>query len=515
MSAGRPAVTAAPEESALVAAARSGDDRALADLVASYLPLVYNIVRRALSEPADVDDVVQEIMLLVVRDLPALREPNSFRAWLVAITYHQISTYRHGRRKAKTAVAIDEAEMTAASGSDIQDLAVLRIDLTQQRRQVVEASRWLDTRHRDLLSLWWQENAGMLTRAEVAKVMGLPVAHAAVRLLRMREQLELSRRITAALAARPVCPDLDSLTAGWDGRRTPLWRKRIGRHVNHCPTCLRASSRQIPLDRLLVTFALIPVPLGLTAALAAKSLLSAPAAGAAVKAGAVAAGVHASLIGKLAQVVAAHPLAALAAGATVIAAPAVTYATWPHATPPAVIVAPPARSSLPQPAARPSPTPRPSPVRSAPSGGLAVGAWSLEIVSAPGQFLSYASDVYATVSPVTAASVVSRRQQATFTVVRGLADTRCFSLRAADGRYLRHYYLRLRLSADDGTQLFREDATFCVKAGSVAGSVTLQSHNYPGSVLRARDGGIYLDGSDGSKDFARASSFIRRDPWTR
>lgn len=509
MSAGHPAVTAPSEETALVVAARSGDDRALGDLVASYLPLVYNIVRRAVHEPADVDDVVQEIMLLVVRDLHALREPNSFRAWLVAITYHQISSYRHGRRKARSASAINEAELTTASGPDIQDLALLRLDLADQRRQVVEASRWLDPGYRAVLSLWWQENAGLLTRTEVADAMGLTVAHAAVRLLRMRDQLEQSRRITAALA-QPRCPDLENLTAGWDGRRTPLWRKRIGRHVMYCRNCSWASSGLIPLDRLLVTFGAIPVPLAVTAAVAADGLLTAAGAGAAAKAG-----VHASLVGKMAQVVAAHPLAALAAGAAMAVAPAVSYATWPEA-PPAAISSPPSASvSAPSPAARPSATPKPPPARPSTTAGMALGVWSLQAVNAPGQFLSYASSIYAMTSPVTAGSGVDARRRATFTVVRGLADARCYSLRTADGRYLRHSYLRLQLSADDGTQLFREDATFCAKPGSVAGSVTLQSHNYPGSVLRARDGGIYLDGSDGSPEFARASSFLRRTPLSR
>lgn len=506
MSAGRQGMMAAAEDSGLVAAARSGDGRALAELVSAYLPLVYNIVRRALSGHSDVDDVVQEIMLRVVRDLPALREPGSFRAWLVAIAFHQISTYRYGRRQAESSAAIDEAEQTVVAGADVQDLALLRLDLSSQRRQVVEASRWLDPDHRALLSLWWQENAGVLTRAEVAQAAGLTVAHAGVRLQRMRDQLELSRRIAAVLAARPRCAGLDTVAADWDGRQTPLWRKRIGRHVNGCPACSRASSGQIPLERLLFTFAAIPVPLGLAAAVAAQGLLWTPMAG----------GVHASLIGKLAQALAAHPLATLATGAVLVAAPAVTYATWPEAKPPApAVIAVPATPSPLPPTARVSPSAKPSPVHAsaAPSGGLALGAWSLEAVGTPGRYLSYADTVYAAIGPVSAASSVSTRQRATFTVVRGLADARCYSFRAADGRYLRHYYMRLRLSADDGTQLFREDATFCVKPGSVAGSVTLQSHNYPGSVLRSRDGGIFLDGSDGTKQFARDSSFIRRGPW--
>ncbi|WP_330300506.1 RNA polymerase sigma factor [Streptomyces sp. NBC_00503] len=64
----------------LVVAAQGGDDRAREKLIAAYLPLLYNIVGRALSGPADVDDVVQETLPRVVRDLPALRAPESFRS---------------------------------------------------------------------------------------------------------------------------------------------------------------------------------------------------------------------------------------------------------------------------------------------------------------------------------------------------------------------------------------------------------------------------------------------------
>lgn len=491
----------AAEPSGLVIAAREGDERALGELLAAHLPLVYNIVRRALSGHADVDDVVQEVMLRVVRDLPALREPGSFRAWLLAITFHQISSYRHNRRRVEPPTALDEAE-EAAPGPDIQDLALLRLDLSGQRRQVVEASRWLDPDNRALMALWWQENAGILTRAEVAAAAGLTVAHAGVRLQRMREQVELGRRIAAALSARPGCAALGAVLAGWDGRRTPLWRKRIGRHIQDCSACSRSASEHIALERLLFTFAALPVPLGVTAALATKGLWASSA-------------VHMSVIGKLAQAVAAHPIAAVTTGAVLVAAPAVTYATWPEAKPkaPVVIVAtPPARPSPLPSSARATPSAKPSPARSAATAGIALGSWSLEAAGTPGQFVTYAT-LYAAVSSVTEVSSEATRQRATFTVVRGLADGRCYTFRAADGRYLRHYYLRLRLSADDGTQLFREDATFCVQPGPVPGSVRLHSHNYPGSALRVRDGGIFLDGDNGTKEYARDSSFIRHEPW--
>src|SRR5258707_9642154 len=76
-------------DAALVVAARAGDAQALDALVGAYLPLLYNIVGRALDAPADVDDVVQDVMLQMVRDLRQLREPESFRSWLVAIAMRQ------------------------------------------------------------------------------------------------------------------------------------------------------------------------------------------------------------------------------------------------------------------------------------------------------------------------------------------------------------------------------------------------------------------------------------------
>src|ERR1700684_4174490 len=83
------------DELAPVAAACHGDDAALAALAAGYLPLVYNIVGRAMNGHPDVDDVVQETMLRAVRGVGELRDPAAFRSWLVAIAIRQVrDSYR-------------------------------------------------------------------------------------------------------------------------------------------------------------------------------------------------------------------------------------------------------------------------------------------------------------------------------------------------------------------------------------------------------------------------------------
>ncbi|WP_431046793.1 RNA polymerase sigma factor [Streptomyces sp. P1-3] len=243
-----------------VEAARAGDRQALDDLLAAHLPLVYNIVGRALDGHPDVDDVVQDTMLRVVRSLAELRDPAGFRSWLVAIAMHRIRD-RARARQAAPASALDGEH--ADPGADFAGLTVLRLGLEGQRREVAEATRWLDAGDRELLALWWLEVAGSLTRPDLAKALGLTRQHTAVRVQRLKERLEVARSLVRALAAEPRCSELAGLTEGWDGRPGSVWRKRIARHLRGCPRCGEAAPDTVPAERLLVGLALVPVPAAL------------------------------------------------------------------------------------------------------------------------------------------------------------------------------------------------------------------------------------------------------------
>jgi RNA polymerase sigma factor (sigma-70 family) len=245
---------------ALVAAAQAGDPHAVDRLLAACLPLVYNIVGRALSDRTDVDDVVQETMLRVLRDLPALRAPHGLRGWLATIAVRQVGTHLR-RRDADAARTTGLAAAAGeADGGSFEDLAILRLGLSGQRRQAVRAGRWLDPDDRTLLSLWWLETTGHLRRADLAAAIGVGVAHAGVRIQRMRDRFQTGRSVVAALAADPRCAGLDAVVAGWDGQPDPLWRKRIGRHTRSCPECGRAVSGLVAPEKLLLGIALVPVP---------------------------------------------------------------------------------------------------------------------------------------------------------------------------------------------------------------------------------------------------------------
>ncbi|MFD5321394.1 sigma-70 family RNA polymerase sigma factor [Streptomyces sp. NPDC127098] len=247
---------------AMVEAARAGDERALEELAHAYLPLVYNVVGRALNGHPDVDDLVQETMLRVTRGMAGLKEPERFRSWLVAIAMHQIRDWWRGSRSSSVTVALPEAADVEDPHGDFVDLTILRLRLTGQRRETAEATRWLDREERMLLTLWWQEVAGQLTRAELAEATGVSVAHAGVRVQRLRDRLDVARRVVRALAGRPRCSGLTVAVEGWDGRPAALWRKRLARHVRDCELCAGRSADLAPVEGLLTGLGLVPLPAG-------------------------------------------------------------------------------------------------------------------------------------------------------------------------------------------------------------------------------------------------------------
>ncbi|MGW0883211.1 sigma-70 family RNA polymerase sigma factor [Streptomyces sp. NPDC002671] len=251
------------ESAALVTAARAGDLAAQDALVSAYLPLVYNIVGRALNGSVDVDDVVQDTMLRALDALGDLRTPERFRSWLVAIAMNQVRAHWQSRQSAPD--AMEEAGDVADPGADFVDLTMVRLQLSGQRQETARATRWLDPDDRGLLSLWWLECAGELTRDEVAAALELSPQHAAVRVQRMKAQLEAARVVVRALDTQPPCEELRGVLATWDGRPSALWRKRIARHARGCIRCSGLWSGLMPAEGLLAGLALVPVSAALLA----------------------------------------------------------------------------------------------------------------------------------------------------------------------------------------------------------------------------------------------------------
>lgn len=250
----------------VIAAARAGDRGALEELSSRTLPLVHSVAARAYPYRDDVDDIVQETMMRILRGIGGLERPEAFRSWVVTITVHEVRDHvRRRARRETTGAAFDAAEHRPDPAADFTEGVILDLRLSGQREESVRATRWLDEDDRELLSLWWLETAGRLARAELASALDLTGHQAAVRVQRMKERLHTSRVVVRALAARPACGELTRLTLDWNGVPSGLWRKRLGRHVRQCPRCVRHEEGMLAPEGLLAPLALLPLPAALLA----------------------------------------------------------------------------------------------------------------------------------------------------------------------------------------------------------------------------------------------------------
>jgi hypothetical protein len=104
------------------------------------------------------------------------------------------------------------------------------------------------------------------------------------------------------------------------------------------------------------------------------------------------------------------------------------------------------------------------------------------------------------------------REDSTFKLVKGLANASCYSFTTHDGRYLRHSNFVLRAARNDGSSLFKQDATFCPRDSSYSGAKMLESVNYPGYFLRHENFVVRLERFEYSPQYLQDSSFQLVDP---
>ncbi|KAJ7050925.1 glycoside hydrolase family 54 protein [Mycena amicta] len=110
---------------------------------------------------------------------------------------------------------------------------------------------------------------------------------------------------------------------------------------------------------------------------------------------------------------------------------------------------------------------------------------------------------------VTTASASALRLSASWSVVAGLGNSACVSFLSRDtaNSYLRHANFVLLVNANDGSQQFREDATFCPQAGLNGQGNSIRAWGYPTRFFRHFNNNGFAASNGGVHDFDSATSF--------
>jgi len=241
----------------VVAAIVAGNPDGLAEAYDRYASPLYTYCRSLLREPADAADAVQDTFVIAASRLAGLRDPNRLRPWLYAVARNECHR-RLRARAVQVATPLDDMPDVTDTSADVSGEAE-RDDL---RRLLRSAVRGLNTGEQDLIELQLRQG---LDVAEIAAVLGVSRNHAHALLSRARDQLEISLgALLVARSGRGDCTALNTMLEDWDGQLNVLMRKRINRHIEHCPTCAERKKQELAPALLLGLAPLAALPIAAT-----------------------------------------------------------------------------------------------------------------------------------------------------------------------------------------------------------------------------------------------------------
>jgi RNA polymerase sigma-70 factor (ECF subfamily) len=180
----------AASDATLVERARAGDADAFERLIDARLDRTYRTALSILRTDWDARDACQDAFVSAWRELPRLRDPTRFDAWLDRIVVNQCRTLLRSRKARVREISIDASP--PASGdppgpSPIEALA----DADLVRRAFAR----LSADQRLVLALHHGEGRPV---AEIASLIGVPAGTVMWRLYRARRSLEKELREVSA-----------------------------------------------------------------------------------------------------------------------------------------------------------------------------------------------------------------------------------------------------------------------------------------------------------------------------
>jgi RNA polymerase sigma-70 factor (ECF subfamily) len=163
--------------------ARKGDLDAFESIVLARMDAVYRLTSAILGDEADARDAAQETFVAAWRQLPRLREPDKFDAWLhrVAVNASRMTLRARGRRRVREIPSSEVAALASRAAIDNRSDAAL----------LDSAMRELPIEQRAILVLHHLEGRPL---AEIAGLLEIPVGTAKSRLFHARRALETALR---------------------------------------------------------------------------------------------------------------------------------------------------------------------------------------------------------------------------------------------------------------------------------------------------------------------------------
>ena len=177
---GRAEAEATVDQRGLVERARKGDHDAFTELARGAATRLERAARLILRDPELARDAVQEALIRAWRDLPRLRDPDKFDAWLHRLTINACLDLARRRRR-----RVIEVELTPLDSPTMHDMTAAFAD-----REIVDAAmRRLDEGGRAIVVLHYFLG---LPLTDVAATLGIPIGTVKSRLHRALGEMRVA-----------------------------------------------------------------------------------------------------------------------------------------------------------------------------------------------------------------------------------------------------------------------------------------------------------------------------------
>ncbi len=228
-----------------------GDHNALGEIYARYCDRVHDLCMAMLHSPDDAADAFQDTFLVAASHLDGLRKPERLRPWLYSVARNQCRARLRARKRTRP-----EEDAGVDIGIDVDMTS--RVASAEVTQLVVDAQAGLNERDQEVLDLHMRHG---LEGEDLAEVLGVSLQSAYKLVQRVRGRVEKSLgSLLVARHGRRDCPALDQVLARWDGRFSPLIRKRVSRHISDCDICTRRRRALLDPSGLASASPFTPVP---------------------------------------------------------------------------------------------------------------------------------------------------------------------------------------------------------------------------------------------------------------
>ena len=179
-------------EEDLIHRSQAGDWNAFELLIEQHRTALARTAYFATRDQESVQDVMQETLIQIWKDLPSYRPYGSFKAWMLRIMLNRAR--KHYRKKRVQTVSLEAATEVSGNAEGPEET----VERKEQTHRLRKALDLLSTNHREVLILRYYNE---LTVPEIARALGCFEGTVKSRLSRAHRRLE---QVLSELESKPL-----------------------------------------------------------------------------------------------------------------------------------------------------------------------------------------------------------------------------------------------------------------------------------------------------------------------